>query len=44
MIAFALTDVQIAPISPLGLVIKSGNGTSPLTDNQWVINFGCLSG
>ena len=43
MIAFALTDVQITPVSPLGLIIKSGNGSSPLTDNQWVINFGGIA-
>ena len=48
MAAFALTDVQIAPASPLGLVIKTANdvnttaanAANEITNLQWVINIG----
>jgi hypothetical protein len=43
MLAFALTDVQIAPISPFGLVIKTSGGTNTMTDNQWVVNIGGIT-
>jgi hypothetical protein len=37
MMALALTDVQIAPLSPLGLVIKASSNN---TQTQWVLNIG----
>lgn len=40
LLAFALTDVQIAPASPFGLVIRGGGGNNTLFDNQWVVNIG----
>jgi hypothetical protein len=43
MIAFALTDVQFAPVSPFGLVIKIDSENETLTNDQWVVNIGGIA-
>jgi hypothetical protein len=47
IIALSFTDVQIAPLSPIGIVTKIGNTTENTIDesfnNQWVINVGGLA-
>jgi hypothetical protein len=43
IIAFSLTDVQISPNSPLGLIIRTGNGNNTQFDNQWVVNIGGIA-
>lgn len=43
MMTLALTDVQISPLSPLGLIIKAGPDNNTQTDNQWVLNIGGIA-
>jgi hypothetical protein len=42
--SLSLTDVQIAPISPLGLVIKTiDTNNNTQSENQWVLNIGGIA-
>jgi hypothetical protein len=43
ILAFSLTDVQISPNCPLGLIVRTGPGNNTQIDNQWVVNFGGIA-
>ena len=43
ILAIVFTDVQIAPNSPLGLIIKTDNQNNTVIDNQWVVNIGGIA-